>query len=205
MPNTNSTRKHTTFPVRRALLISAVWGVSITLSMTAQAAEGSSDYMILATSKTSTMEKELNAAAAGGYRFSKAMGGKSANGGQEVIVAMAKDSAHSQGVRKYKLLATTKTSTMQKEMQQAADQGYAYLDQTVFKSAFGGDEVAVIMEFDPSNKVSGSFYRLLATTKTSTMQTELREAAADGYVLVGLTVGKTAIGGDEIVTILRRD
>ena len=33
------------------------------------------EYRVLATSKTSTMEKELNEAAAAGYRFSKTMGG----------------------------------------------------------------------------------------------------------------------------------
>jgi len=164
------------------------------------------EYRILATSKTSTMEKELNAAGATGYRFSKAMGGKSANGGQEVIVAMMRDPGASvEGVRKYRLLATNRTSTMQKEMQQWADEGYAYRDQTVFESAFGGKEVVVIMELDPSSKQVHSTYRLLATTKTSTMQKELQEAGAQGYVLLGLAVGKTEIGGDEIVTILRRD
>jgi hypothetical protein len=151
------------------------------------------------------MENELNQAAAAGFRFSKAMGGKSANGGQEAIVAMVKDTASGQGVRKYRLLATTKTSTMQKEMQRAADDGFEYVDQTVFKTAFGGQEVVVIMELDPSRQESHSSYRLLATTKTSTMQKELQEAGAQGYVLLGLTIGKTELGGDEIVTILRRD
>src|SRR5438132_12955473 len=85
------------------------------------AADASLDYRILATSKTSTMEKELNEAAAAGYRFSKAMGGKSANGGQEVVVAMVRDQAHpDERGRQYLLLATTRTSTMQKEMQRAA-------------------------------------------------------------------------------------
>src|SRR2546423_6655075 len=97
------------------LLIAAV---SLAMSVSAHAADTPLDYRILATSKTSTMEKELNEAAADGYRFAKAMGGKSANGGQEVIVAMVKESAVSgTGAFKYKLLATNKTSTMQKEMQ----------------------------------------------------------------------------------------
>jgi len=169
------------------------------------AADASLGYRILATSKTSTMEKELNDAAANGYRFSKAMGGKSANGGQEVVVAMVKDLDNSgQEVRKYRLLAATRTSTMQKEMQRAADQGYEYAGQTVFETAFGGREVVVIMELDPVSARSRSSYRLLATTKTSSMQNELQEAGAQGYVLLGLTVGKTEIGGDEIVTILRK-
>jgi len=170
------------------------------------AADASLDYRILATSKTSTMEKELNDAAADGYRFSKAMGGKSANGGQEVVVAMVKDLNDSGWeVRQYRLLAATRTSTMQKEMQRAAGDGYVYAGQTVFETAFGGREVVVIMEFDPARTGSHSSYRLLATTKTSTMQKELQEAGAQGYVLLGLTVAKTEIGGDEIVTILRKN
>ena len=170
------------------------------------AADASLDYRILATSKTSTMERELNDAAADGYRFSKAMGGKSANGGQEVVVAMVKNLEDSgQGVRKYRLLAATRTSTMQKEMQRAAGEGYEYAGQTVFQTAFGGREVVVIMELDPARTGPRSSYRLLATTKTSTMEKELQEAGAQGYVLMGLTVGKTEIGGDEIVTILRKN
>ena len=93
---------------------------------------------------------------------------------------------------------------MQKELQRWADEGYEYVEQTVFQSAFGGREVVVIMEADPSRKESRSTYRLLATTKTSTMQKELQEAGAQGYVLLGLTVGKTEIGGDEVVAVLRK-
>jgi len=192
--------------MKKIVLVTAVWSAGLAMSTAASAADRPLEYRVLATSRTSTMEKELNQAAAAGYRFSKAMGGKSANGGQEVIVAMVKNpAAPGQGILKYRLLATTRTSTMQKEMQQAANDGYAYLEQTVFETAFGGKEVVVIMELDPSRKVMHTSYRLLATTKTSTMQEELQEAGAQGYILVGLTVGKTEIGGDEVVTILRRD
>lgn len=192
--------------VRIAALATVAWAVSLLMTVAAQAADGPLEYRVLATSKTSTMEKELNEAAAAGYRFSKAMGGKSANGGQEVIVALVKDpTASGQAVRKYKLLATAKTSTMQREMQQAADEGYAYRDQMVFESAFGGKEVVVIMELNRSGKELHSSYRLLATTKTATMQKELQEAGAQRYVLLGLSIGKTELGGDEIVSILGRD
>ena len=191
--------------MKKISLVTAALAVSLAMSTAANAADGPLEYRILATSRTSTMEKELNTAAATGYRFSKAMGGKSANGGQEVIVAMVKDPATGQATRKYRLLATTKTSTMQREMQQSADDGYAYLEQTVFETAFGGKEVVVIMELDPSRPGLHTSYRLLATTKTSTMQKELQEAGAQGYILMGLTIGKTELGGDEVVTILRRD
>ncbi len=36
------------------------------------------------------------------------------------------------------------------------------------------------------------------------MQEELQEAGADGFALVGMTVGQTAFGGEEVVAILRR-
>jgi hypothetical protein len=47
-------------------------------------------------------------------------------------------------------------------------------------------------------------YRLLATKRTSTLQKEILQATAAGYAFVGLTVADTAIGGEEIVTILRK-
>jgi hypothetical protein len=184
----------------------AVLTALVAMSIGANAADGSLDYRILATSKTSTMAKELNEAAADGYRFAKAMGGKTANGGQEVVVAMVKEAAATgRSAFRYKLLATSKTSTMQKEMQSLADEGFEYVDQTVFQTAFGGREVVVIMEADPSRKDARSTYRLLATTKTSTLQKELQEAGAQGFALLGLTVGKTEIGGDEIVAVLRKN
>lgn len=172
----------------------------------ATAANGPLDYRVLATSRTSTMEKELNDAALSGYRFSKVMGGKTAVGGQEVVISMVKDPAsRGESVLIYKLLATTRTSTMQRELQEWADAGYEYLDQTVFETAFGGKEVVVIMQRDASRPASKSVYRLLATNRTSTMEKELKEAGKDGFLLVGFTVGKTEIGGEELVSILRKN
>jgi hypothetical protein len=163
------------------------------------------DYRVLATTKTSTMEKEINEAADAGYQFHAVMGGETAVGGREAVVIMGKKIGEESKVRKrYKLLATSKTSTMQKEMQQAGDEGFEYRDQTVFQSAFGGREVVVIMEMEAGSKKRVE-YKLLATTKTSTMQKELQEAGEAGFELVGLTVAKTAMGGSELVSILRKE
>jgi hypothetical protein len=94
---------------------------------------------------------------------------------------------------------------MQKEMQEAGDNGYEYRGQTVFKSAFGGKEVVAILEQDRTVSTPLRYeYRLLATNKTSTMQKELTQALAAGYTFVGMTVASTAIGGNELVSILRK-
>jgi hypothetical protein len=104
----------------------------------------------------------------------------------------------------YKLLATSKTSTMEKELQQAADAGFQYRGQTVFQSTFGGEEVVCILERDKDAEARPFRYKLLATTKTSTLQKELLEMGATGYELLGMTVAKTALGGTELVAITRR-
>ena len=76
--------------------------------------------------------------------------------------------------------------------------------QTVFDTAFGGKEVVVIMERDRDAKPERHEYKLLATSKTSTMQKELIDAGEAGFEFVGMTVAETAFGGKELVTILRR-
>ena len=160
------------------------------------------EYKVLATSKTSTMEKELNEAAEAGFRFQHVMGGESAFGGKEVVVVMTR--ADGAARYSYRLLATSKTSTMQKELQEASDAGFEYRGQTVFGSTFGGDEVVVLLERDKDATAARFDYRLIATSKTSTLEKELADNGAAGYEVVGMTVGKTAIGGKELVAITRK-
>jgi hypothetical protein len=161
------------------------------------------DYRVLATSKTSTMEKELNEAAEAGFRFRAVMGGESAFGGKEVVTIMSRGEG-AKGRFGYRLLATSRTSTMQKELQEAADAGYEYRSQTVFETLMGGNEVVVILERDRDAELKPVEYKLFATTKTSTLQKELLEAGTAGYEIVGMTVSKTALGGKELVAIARR-
>jgi hypothetical protein len=163
------------------------------------------DFKVLGTNKTSTMEKEMNEAAQAGYVFQSVMGGETAFGGKEVIVIMGRTAAAGAHPKSYRLFAANKTSTLEKEMQLAAETGYEYKGQTVFESAFGGREVSVIMERDKNAGSRPSSYRLLATSKTSTMEKELAEAGAQGYAVVGMTVSKTAFGGNEVVCILKRE
>ena len=177
-----------------AVLVSSLSAVAV--------AQQPVEYRVLATSKTSTMQKEMQEAAAAGFRYGDVMGGKTAFGGSEVVVVMHRDGSPARF--QYVLLATSKTSTMQKEMQEAGDQGYEYAGQTVFKTSFGGEEVVCILERKEGVPLVRYEYRLLATKKTSTLDKELREAGDAGFGFVGVTVGKSLMGGDEVVAILRR-
>lgn len=169
----------------------------------AQDAPARYEYRVLATSRTSTMDKEMNEAAEAGYRFREVMGGETAVGGNEVVVVMARADA-STARFSYRLLATSRTSTMQRELQEAADAGYEYRGQTVFRSRVGGQEVVCILERDLDVEPARAEYRLLAATRTGTLQRELGEVGTAGYELLGITVGTTAVGGKELVAITRR-
>jgi hypothetical protein len=163
------------------------------------------EYKLLATNKTSTMQKEMNEAAEAGFRFGGVMGGETSFGGSEVVVIMTRQGGPKNASRyRYRLLATNKTSTMQKELQEAGNEGFEYKGQTVYGSTFGGKEVMVILERDLEARIDAWEYKLLATKKTGTMQKELSEAGEQGYEFVGVTVSDTAFGGREVVSILRR-
>jgi hypothetical protein len=160
-------------------------------------------HRVLATNRTSTMERELNEAAEAGFRFQAVMGGESAFGGDEVVVVISR-AGTARGRYAYRLLATSRTSTMQKELQEASDVGFQYRGQTVFKSAFGGEEVVVILERDEDDMASRFEYRLMATSRTSTLENELKQAGDVGFEVIGMTVAKTMFGGNELVAIARR-
>ena len=167
--------------------------------------DGRYEYKLLATNKTSTMEKELNETAEAGFRFEGVMGGQTGFGGKEVVSILSRPvGAPAAAAYEYKLCATTKTSTMQKEISEAAGAGYHYRGQTVTDTMFGGQEVVVIMERLRGEKAAHFEYKLLATNKTSTMQKEIDEAAEAGFVFAGITVGNTGLGGREVVLITQR-
>jgi hypothetical protein len=71
------------------------------------------------------------------------------------------------------------------------------------QSAFRGDEV---VSFSNVTRTPARHYRyrLLATSKTSTLEKELLQAGAAGYQVVGMALAQTAFGGKELVAILRR-
>ena len=191
------------------LLVSALgsFGAASTLALapTVAAVETAYEYRLLATTKTSTLEKELNEAAGEGFRLANVMGGNTAHGGDEVVATVVRspDTPHERRYE-YKLQATQRTSTMQKELNEVGAEGFRYRGQTVFDSLWGGNEVAVIVELDLFSEPVPHEYLLLATNRTSTMEKELSEAGAEGFELLGMTVGDTAFGGDEIVCILQR-
>lgn len=163
------------------------------------------EYRMLATTRTSTLEREMNAAAGDGYRVYGVIGGVTAFGGSEIVAIMGRPLGQEPAPgQEYRVLATNLTSTMQKELQQAGDDGYDYAGQTILKTTFGGEEVVIVVGRERDIENPRYDYKLLATKRTSTMQEEILRAGRDGFVAVGVTVAETMLGGDEVVVIMKR-
>ena len=162
-----------------ALLVFAVSGLCFGQ---AKKSEEDLQYKLLATTKTSTMQKELDENAAKGYRI--LVGSPTSEA--EMAIFLSRE-ATAEEPYKYKLLATTRTGTMQKELNDLAANGYRLLPRTMIakKQLIGPVEIVAILERPPT--VSKQYdYKLLATILTGTLQKEVTEAQAAGYVIVGM-------------------
>ncbi len=154
-----------------------------------------SRYLLLSTVKTSTMQKELEEASAQGFRIVSA----ASSCGQSEMVLFLERVAEPPNTYKYKLLATTRTGTMEKELNQAAQDGFRLLPRTITaKQGFLTTEIVSVLEHAPKSNKRYE-YRLLATSRTSTLQKEVVQAESDGFVLVGL------VGRGENMVIMEKE
>jgi hypothetical protein len=167
--------------MRLAIVLSACVCVFAALPATAQ-----DRYLMLAATRTSTMQAEINQAASQGYRVVAASRTETA----EVIVVLEKGAAGYD----YRLIATTRTGTLQKEISAAAAAGYRIVPRAVTtKRSVGGlfanssdeGELLVVMEKGPDTP-QGLAYVVVATSRTGTMQQEMSETAGKGLQLIAV-------------------
>ena len=177
-------------------------------SLAAQASESPRQerrsYLLLDTRKISSLRKELEQAAAAGYRIVNAPGGTR-------TLLLEKEISSPEG-REYLLLANHRMSAMQTELNAAAAKGFRLLPRTVAEqrrrsggsrwSGFGltdlvldtvTDElnaraklpVLAVVERNTGAKTRYD-YLVLDTLRRSTLQRELTEASKQGYEAVAL-------------------
>jgi hypothetical protein len=159
-------------------------------------------YLLLAAQRTGTMQTELDAAAAQGFRV--VASSPSSDG--EMVLFLERVTQPPQ-TYSYRLLATTRTSTMEKELNTAAAEGFRLLPMTAMAQAsagrrilgggLAGSEVIVVVERAPDDRQRYE-YRLLATSRTATMQKEVSDAVAAKFVLV------TMLSRDEHMVVMER-
>jgi hypothetical protein len=162
-------------------LLLLFFAVIVTPALAQSKADENLQYKLLATRRTSTMQKEIDEVAAKGYRILVG----SPTSSTEMAVFLSREGTV-ESPYKYKLLATTRTGTMSKELNEAAADGFRLIPSTMIaKSGFVTVEIVMILERPPV--VTKQYeYKLLATTLTSTLQKEVTEAQGEGYRIVGM-------------------
>ncbi len=138
-------------------------------------------YLVLSTSKTTTLQKEIDEAAALGFRI---VATASRGGGQ---VALMKRTASKGEDFGYRVIGTTKIDTMQKELNEAAAAGYCLLPGTMTRRerSFGLPELVAFVERG-SELSRRCEYRVLGTSRTSKMEDELVAVEEEGFILVDI-------------------
>jgi hypothetical protein len=175
--------------------ICVFWGSTVTFGQDKKLDPEVLQYKLLATTRTSTMQKEIDETAAQGYRI--VVGAPTS--GSEMALFLSREGTVEDPF-KYRLLATTRTGTMQKELNEAADNGYRLIPSTMIakKQLLYGVEIVMILERPPSPKKKYE-YKLLATNRTSTLQKEVTEARDAGYLVVGM------VSRDEHMVVMERE
>jgi hypothetical protein len=131
---------------------------------------GTFEYKLIDTARASTLEKEMNAAAAEGWRFEMASLG--------LTVLMSRPIKPPRQARyEYTILSTQRTKTLEKEIIEQAHLGY------LFRASSIGFGLAAIMEREKNAGPPQATpeYKLLAEKSAEKMQQQLNDACAAGW------------------------
>jgi hypothetical protein len=153
-------------------------------------AAASNEFRFVSTTKTSTFEKELNDMAKQGYRFirlAKAFNDTGLSG-----LATRPKAGGEAAKYEYKVLATNKLSTLQKELEAASAEGYEFLGITTQEKwmPFTYPETIAILERPAGGSKRRFDYRFLATQREKTLQKEMDATVSEGFHPVGMIFGE---------------
>jgi hypothetical protein len=148
------------------------------------------NYLVLSTKRIQTMEAELDEVAAKGFRVM--YGAPTENFDMAILLRRVQDSG--KAPYGYKLLATSRIKTMEKELNEAAKQGYQLLPRTIiFKQGFLTAELVMLMERAPESGKAYE-YKLVTGGKETKLHRKIDEAIAQGFAPVTMiTIGEHVV------------
>ena len=183
-------------PIRTclSLVIFALVGVNIAIAQTPDAPGSvplspSQEFRFISTTKTSTFEKELNDWARQGFRFARLA---KAFNDMGIGGLLAREKEGEGGKYEYKVLATNKLSTMRKELEAGAAEGFEFRGITTEEKImpFTYPETIVIMERPVGESKRRFDYKFVSTQREKAAQQELDAAVSEGYIPVEMVFGE---------------
>jgi hypothetical protein len=150
------------------------------------------EYRLLSATREKTIQQELDQAVAQGYLPLAMAGGQDSGGAMvllgpkfvfNIVLSRRLESPDAdKGRYEYRFIKTGKVKTMEKEMNQAAKEGFRYYLST--------PPLAVLMRREKESAEKGRYdYHLLATLKKATMEKEMNEQGKIGYHYVATGTG----------------
>ncbi len=137
-------------------------------------------YLVLDTAKTDTLQKEVDQAAAAGYRV--VFGDAAYN-----LLILEKTSAPRR--REYRVLGS-----LQDQLKKASDEGFRVIPATLGTKDWPG----AVVERDPDSALHYD-YLVVDASRTVTLEREIAEGVGKGYGIVGMASGES-----EHVAVLER-
>jgi len=163
-----------------------------------QPAAPTQEFLFIDTRDASTLEKELNSQAQLGWRLDRLPKSSLANS-MGALLTRAEAGKQYQ----YKVLATRRVSTIEKEFTQAAAEGWEFRgllsrfdfgDMMMMAFTHVGGESFMVMEREVGETKRRFEYRLLSAQREKTIQRELDQAVAEGYLPLAIAVGQDTGG-----------
>jgi hypothetical protein len=156
-------------------------------------------YLVLSTKKISTMEKEIDEVAAKGFRVLYSAPTQQ----YDMSILLKRIENPDTEPFTYKVLATSRLKTMEKELNDLAKQGFQLLPRTIiFKQGFLTGELVMLMERAPKSKRTYE-YRLVQGRKETKVHKEIDTGAKDGFYPVTMIVlGETVVVLEKQITTL---
>ena len=138
---------------------------------------GNESFVVLSTKRIGTMEKELTETANKGYRV---LYGAPTNQ-VDMALLLERNNPVDRPAFQYKILATSRISTMQKELNEAGALGYRLVPRTIiFKTGFMTAELAMVMEKDPQSAATYE-YDLIESRKETGLHKQVDASMDNGF------------------------
>jgi len=142
------------------------------------------NYLVLSTKKIKTIEKEIEEVTAKGFRV--LYGAPTQQFDMALLLQRVPEAAETP--YSYKVMATVRNKTMEKEINEAGSQGYRLLPRTViFKQGFFVNELVMLMEREPKSR-RGYVYRLITATKETKLHKKIEQSMAEGFAPVTMII-----------------
>jgi hypothetical protein len=171
----------TRFVLTICLFVPPLAAYSQTTDQSASAKIGATEFRAISTKQVATFEKELGDLAGQGFRLERLL--ESATVMYQAAVLSRQQPEGVATKYEYNLLATRNISTIQKELDAAASEGYEVCGAMSAGKLFVGTDIVVVLERLAGEKTRRFLYRILTTNndRENEFIDSLHKAVSEGY------------------------